>query len=81
MNSGPSRGPEFSSQQPHDGSQPSIIGSDAPFWCVRDRVFIYIKQIIKKKASDTSVIRPVVHCAGLVPDGFKSYHWKDFVFL
>jgi hypothetical protein len=28
-----SRGPEFNSQQPHGGSQPSIIGSDALFWC------------------------------------------------
>jgi hypothetical protein len=26
--------PEFSSQQPHDGSQPSVMGSDALFWCV-----------------------------------------------
>jgi hypothetical protein len=23
-----SRGPEFNSQQPHDGSQPSLMGSD-----------------------------------------------------
>jgi hypothetical protein len=23
-----SRGPEFNSQQPHDGSQPSVMGSD-----------------------------------------------------
>jgi len=29
-----SRGPEFNSQQPHGGSQPSVIGSDALFWCV-----------------------------------------------
>jgi hypothetical protein len=28
-----SRGPEFNSQQPHGGSQPSIMGSDAFFWC------------------------------------------------
>jgi hypothetical protein len=28
------RGPEFNSQQPHDGSQPSVMGSDAFFWCV-----------------------------------------------
>jgi hypothetical protein len=26
-----SRGPEFNSQQPHGGSQPSVIGSDALF--------------------------------------------------
>jgi hypothetical protein len=24
-----SRGPEFNSQQPHGGSQPSVMGSDA----------------------------------------------------
>jgi hypothetical protein len=29
-----SRGPEFSSQQPHGGSQPSIMGSDVLFWQV-----------------------------------------------
>jgi hypothetical protein len=29
-----SRGPEFNSQQPHGGPQPSIMGSDALFWGV-----------------------------------------------
>jgi len=29
-----SRGSEFNSQQPHGGSQPSEMGSDALFWCV-----------------------------------------------
>jgi hypothetical protein len=29
-----SRGPEFNSHQPHGGSQPSVMGSDALFWCV-----------------------------------------------
>ena len=29
-----SRGPEFNSQQPHGGSQPSVMGSNVPFWCV-----------------------------------------------
>jgi len=28
------RGPEFNSQQPHGGSQPSVMGSDALFWCI-----------------------------------------------
>ena len=27
-----SRGPEFNSQQPHGGLQPSIMGSNALFW-------------------------------------------------
>jgi hypothetical protein len=29
-----SRGPEFNSQQPHGGSQPSVKRSVAFFWCV-----------------------------------------------
>jgi hypothetical protein len=29
----PSEGPEFNSQQPHGGSQPSEMRSDALFWC------------------------------------------------
>jgi hypothetical protein len=29
-----SRGPEFNSQQPHGGSQPSVMEFDALFWCV-----------------------------------------------
>jgi hypothetical protein len=29
-----SEGPEFESQQPHGGSQPSIMRSDALFWSV-----------------------------------------------
>jgi hypothetical protein len=29
-----SEGPEFKSQQPHDGSQPSVKKSDALFWSV-----------------------------------------------
>ena len=29
-----SKGPEFKSQQPHGGSQPSVMWSDALFWCV-----------------------------------------------
>jgi hypothetical protein len=29
-----SRGPEFNSQHPHDGSQPSVMGYDDLFWCV-----------------------------------------------
>jgi hypothetical protein len=29
-----SEGPDFKSQQPHGGSQPPIMGSDALFWCI-----------------------------------------------
>jgi len=29
-----SRGPEFNSQQPHSGSQPSAVGFNVLFWCV-----------------------------------------------
>jgi hypothetical protein len=34
-----SRGPEFNSQQPHGGSQPSVMGSNALFW--RATVYSY----------------------------------------
>ena len=30
-----SRGPEFNSQQPHGVSQPSVMGSDAQFCCLK----------------------------------------------
>jgi hypothetical protein len=30
----PSKGPEFKSQQPHGGSQPSLTKSDALFWSI-----------------------------------------------
>jgi hypothetical protein len=30
----PSEGPEFKSQQPHGGSQPSVMRSDSLFWSV-----------------------------------------------
>jgi hypothetical protein len=29
-----SKGPEFKSQKPHDGSQPSVMRSDALFWYI-----------------------------------------------
>jgi hypothetical protein len=31
-----SRGPECKSRRPHDGTQPSVMGSDALFWCVSE---------------------------------------------
>jgi hypothetical protein len=39
-----SRGPDFNSQQPHGGSQPSVMGSGALFWHAgvhADRVLVY----------------------------------------
>jgi hypothetical protein len=42
-----SRGPEFKSQQPHGGSQASVVGSDAVFWHIgicANRALIYMKQ-------------------------------------
>jgi hypothetical protein len=37
-----SKGPEFNSQQPHGGSQPSVMGSGALFWCVWREQWWYI---------------------------------------
>ena len=39
-------GTKFSAQQPHDGSQPTLVGSEALFWCKvvhAHRALIYIK--------------------------------------
>jgi hypothetical protein len=36
-----SKGPEFNSQQPHGGSQPSVIRSDALFWCISRQHTVY----------------------------------------
>jgi hypothetical protein len=38
-----SEGPEFNSQQPNGGSQPSVTESNALFWHVKDSVVTYIK--------------------------------------
>jgi hypothetical protein len=50
----PSRGAEFNSQQPHGGSQPSVIRSDALFCCVwRQLQYTPIHKIVfKKKKKD-----------------------------
>ena len=38
-----SRGPEFNSQQLHGGSQPSVMGSDALFFCLFVFCFLFFK--------------------------------------
>jgi hypothetical protein len=51
-----SRGPEFGSQQPYDGSQASIMASIALFWHTSvhaDRALIHkINKSLKKKKDD-----------------------------
>jgi len=43
-----SKGPEFNSQQPHGGLQPSVMGSNALFWCVwRQEQYTHIHKINK----------------------------------
>jgi hypothetical protein len=37
-----SKGPEFKSQQPHGGSQPSVMRSDALFWSVSEDSYIVL---------------------------------------
>jgi hypothetical protein len=47
-----SRGPEFNSQQPHGGSQPSVMESDALFWYLKTAtVYLYIINKSKKENS------------------------------
>jgi hypothetical protein len=40
--------PEFKSQQPHGGSQPSLIRSDTLFWCCLKTATVYLDIIINK---------------------------------
>jgi hypothetical protein len=42
-----SEGPEFKSQQPHSGSQPSVIRSVTLFWCLKTAT-VYLHTIINK---------------------------------
>jgi hypothetical protein len=46
------RGPEFNSQQPHGGSQPSVMGSNALFWPpgrMPGKIFKKMKKSLKKR--------------------------------
>jgi hypothetical protein len=47
-----SEGSEFKSQQPYGGSQPSVMRSDALFWCCLKTATVYLDIIInfKKRA-------------------------------
>jgi len=70
-----SRGPEFIAQQPHGGSQPSVMGSDALFWYAAvstDRALIYTKYTSKTQGRgrggvwrDGSMLRALA----ALPDG------------
>ena len=44
-----SRGPEFNFHQPHGGSQPSVVRSNAHFWCAEDSNSVLIQNEEKKK--------------------------------
>jgi hypothetical protein len=43
-----SKGPEFKSKQPHGGSQPSVMRSDALFWCCLKTATVYLDIIMNK---------------------------------
>jgi hypothetical protein len=54
-----SRDPEFNSQQPHGGSQPSVMGSDALFWCVSEDSSVYLnKNKINRQAVVVHAFNP-----------------------
>jgi hypothetical protein len=63
-----SRGPKFNSQQPHGGSQPSVMGSDTLFWFVSEdsyRVLIIDKNkyiFEKKKKKKDNLDLPKFNC-------------------
>jgi hypothetical protein len=57
-----SRGPEFNSQQPHGGSQPSIMRSDALFWCVwRQLQCTHIQKINKSFLKNSTNVMEQQH--------------------
>ena len=49
-----SRGPEFSSQQSHGDSQPSIMRSDALFWCFLKTATVNLHIINKQTNKQTN---------------------------
>jgi hypothetical protein len=51
-----SEGPEFKSQQPHSGSQPSVMRSHALFWSLKTAT-VYLHIIILKRKK-----RKTTHC-------------------
>jgi hypothetical protein len=53
-----SRGPEFKSQQSHGGSQPSVMESDALFWCVRRQQVYSVGKGKKKKKKKACASMP-----------------------
>jgi hypothetical protein len=43
-------GPEFKSQQPHGGSQPSVTRSDSLYWCLKTAtVYLHIINTVNLK--------------------------------
>jgi hypothetical protein len=63
-----SRGPEFNSQQPHGGSQPSVMRSGALFWCVN--ILIYIKE---RKQAHLQTTKPSSGGQGVSVHGPSAY--------
>jgi hypothetical protein len=62
-----SRGTKFNSQQPHGGSQPSVMGSDTLFWCVWwQRQYIHIHKINKSLKKNKKQISIKQKCLLLV---------------
>jgi hypothetical protein len=79
------RGHEFKSQQPHGGSQPSVMRSDALFWSVRRQylqsVLTYNKSLKKKKKStDYSSRSPKFNFQQLHGDPQLSVMGSDAIF-
>jgi hypothetical protein len=52
------KGPEFKLQQPHGGSQPPVMRSDAPFWCCLKTATVYLGIIINKSLGQSEQGQP-----------------------
>jgi hypothetical protein len=66
-----SRDPEFNSQQPHGGSQPSVVESDALFWCVKTAT-VYLYKTDKSPGVVSHALDPSTWEAEAEAGGFLS---------
>jgi hypothetical protein len=72
-----SEGHEFKSQQPHGGSQPSVMRSDALFWCVSRQqqcTHIINKEILQKRKKKKK--KSIHSCWAVVAHAFDPSTWE-----
>ena len=71
-----SSGPEFKSQELHGSSQPSVVGSNALFWCVWRQLQCTHIHKINKFQKNTSLVQQIELCSWYVYFGLA---WAPYV--